>query len=163
MAADSKLSIPLQLVGVTAALFFATSMFRVVALTRAIVGYWRVLSNYATQRTWGGFYYPIFSPLALHAVVVVLSVGAFAALLYTRRETAVRVALAYIAAMLGVLAWQICARLPNGIDFYGLRMLPPSEKAFIGLYVVCAVWLIGLAVAVLPNYSFKRTGAEGLR
>jgi hypothetical protein len=164
MAPTSKLPMPLQLVGVTAALFFATSVFRLVALTRVVVGYWQALSSYSTHHTWSNFYYPVFSPLAVHALVVVASVAAFAALLYAQRSVAVKVSLLYIAAMLAVLVWHVSSRLPNGIDFYGLRLLPSSEKVFLGLCVVCTAWLIGLAAALLlPNYSLKRTAAGRLR
>ena len=160
MAPNSKLPMPLQLIGVTAVLFFATSVFRLVALTRVVVGYWQALSSYSTHHTWSNFYYPVFSPLAIHAIVAVASVAVFAALLYARRRTGVRVSLLYIAAMFAVLVWHICTRLPSGIDFYGLRLLPSSDKVFLGFCVVCAVWLIGLAAAVLlPNYSLKRTFA----
>jgi len=155
---------PLQLIGVTAVLFFATSVFRLVALTKVVVGYWQALSSYSTHHTWSNFYYPVFSPLAVHAAVVVASVTVFAALLYARSRTAAKVSLLYIAAMFAVLVWHICTRLPDGIDFYGLRLLPSSEKLFLGFCVVCAVWLIGVAAAVLlPNYSLKRTAADGLR
>ena len=164
MAPNSKLPMPLQLIGVTAVLFFATSVFRLIALTKAVAGYWQALSSYSTHHTWSNFYYPVFSPLAIHAIVAVASVAVFAALLYAQRGTAVKVSLLYIAAMLAVLIWHICTRLPDGIDFYGLRLLPPSEKFFLGFCVICAAWLIGLAaIVLLPNYSLKRTAAGRLR
>src|SRR5438045_2810706 len=105
---------PLQLIGVTAVLFSAASVFRLVAPTKVVVGYWQALSSYSTHHTWSNFYYPVFSPLAVHAVIVAASVTVFAALLYAQRRTAVKVSLLYIAAMFAVVVWRICTRLPDG-------------------------------------------------
>ena len=148
----------LQLVGVTAALVFATSTVSAIGFVLAMARQWHVLS--AIPRTWLGFYYPVvFSPV-FYALLAIVSAIMFAALLFARRSVLLKVSAAYIAALLLALVWRIYIHFPSG-GMDGLRLASPTSQVYFGLRFLYAVWLISLAIAVLPNYSLKRTAARG--
>jgi hypothetical protein len=160
MARDTKLPISLQLVGVTAALVFATSTVSAFSYVRALASQWQALGS--IPRTWSAFYYPITFLPAFYVVLALVSASMFAVLLFARRSTLVRTSVAYIIILLLALAWRIYIHLPAG-GFSGLRMLSLASWFYLGLRAAYAAWLVGLAVALLPNYSFKRTADVGLR
>jgi hypothetical protein len=152
----------LQLVGATAVLVFATSTVSTIAFVSALASQWDALLHTMPNKTWDGFYYPVFSLPVFYIVVAVLSAAMFGALLYASRGALVKIAIAYLVAMLAALTWRIYTHLPGGgVD--GLRMLAPTAKVYLGLRIGYAIWLVSLVVAVLPNNSLKRTAAGWLR
>ncbi|HEX6834449.1 MAG TPA: hypothetical protein VF132_13010 [Rudaea sp.] len=160
MTSDTKLPLSLQLVGVTAVLVFATSAVSAFSYVRALTAHWEALS--AMPRTWSSFYYPITFLPAFYVVLTVVSAVMFALLLFARRSALVRASGVYLVVLLLALAWRIYIHFPAG-GLGGLRMLSPTSWLYLGLRVGYAAWLVGLTVALLPNYSFKRTAATGLR
>jgi len=160
MAAGTKLPMPLQLVGVTAVLVFATSTVSLTPLAVSLAKNWHALGG--LLRAWSGYYDLVFISLALDALLVVASASMFVALLYAPHRVLPRLAIAYIAVVALILAWRIYIHFPNG-GIHGLRALAASAQLYFWLRILCVVWLAWLANAVMPNYSFKRTGAERLR
>jgi len=157
MSADSKLPIPLQLVGITAVLVFSVTTVGTIGYVQAIVTNWQLIDT--LPKTWEGLYYPIFFPPAFHAVLAILSAAMFAALVFAHRSVLAKFSLAYIAALLLALAWRIYVRVPaGGLD--GLRLASTQAKVYLLMHAAYAGWLIYLAKAVLPNYSLKRTAVE---
>nr|MBS0593536.1 hypothetical protein [Pseudomonadota bacterium] len=160
MAASTNLPVPIQLVGATAALIFCTAVVSAIGYGQAIAQNWSLFNE--MPRTWDGFYSAIVTSVGFYSVLAVISAALFGVLLFAQRKTVVWVSLAYLAVLLLSLAWRVYALLPGG-GFAGLRLMAPRVELRLGICMLYAIWLIGLAWAVLPNYSLKRTAAGWLR
>jgi len=156
MTGDTKLPISLQLVGLTAVVVFATSAVSAFSYVRALAAQWQSLSS--IPRTWSSFYYPIAFLPAFYVALTVVSAVMFAFLLVARRSALVKASAAYLIILILALAWRIYIHFP-AVGFGGLRMLSLTSWLYLGLRLAYAAWLVGLAVALLPNNSFKRTAA----
>jgi hypothetical protein len=160
MASNTKLPISLQLVGLTAVVVFATSTVSAYSYVRALASEWQAMDS--IPRTWSTFYYPIAFLPAFYVVLALVSACMFGLLLFAQRSVLVRASIVYIVVLLLALAWRIYIHFPAG-GLGGLRMLSPVVWLYLGLRLAYATWLVGLAVALLPNNSFKRTADVGLR
>ena len=159
MATSTKLPVSIQLIGVTAVLIFCTAVVSAIGYGRAIAHNWSVLSE--MPRTWDGFYSLIVTSIGFYSALAVLSATLFALLLFAQRKTVVWASLAYLALLFLALAWRAYAIFPGG-GLGGLRLAGPVVQLRLGLLALYAMWLMGLAWAVLPNYSLKRTAANRL-
>jgi len=159
MKVNAKLPIPMQLIGVTAALIFCTSTVGLIGFAGALAANWQVLDQ--MPRTWSGFYYPFVTSVGLYSALAIVSAAVFASLFFARRAVLVRVSLAYLAVLLLALMWRLYDVFPGG-GLGGLRLASPRVYLRLGVCVLYAAWLLGLAVALLPNYSLKRTAANRL-
>jgi len=100
---------------------------------------------------WSGFVVPFFSNTAL----AILSAIGFFGILFGRAERRNIYALVFVvgAIALHLLSWVAVAA--------GVRRFPDVSGLIVA--VLGLVWFFGLAVALRPNYSLKRTAADGLR
>jgi len=154
MAASSKLPVPIQLVGVTAVLVFCTAVVSAIGYGQAIARDWQILSQ--MPRTWDGFYSLVVTSVGFYSALAIVSATIFALLLFGRTTIHVRASLAYLALLLVALAWRIYWHFPaGGMD--GLRMLAPMGKLYFAVRIFYAVWLVGLAWAVLPKERLNKS------
>jgi hypothetical protein len=155
MAADTKLPRSLQLVGLTAVLVFSISAVNAYAHVRAIVAQWHLIAP--MPETWDNFY-SIYSLPALYSLLAVVSAAAFFTLWLAPRTSLVKASLVYLTLLFLALVWRICIHIPPS-DWFGFRAASTALRIYLGVHVFYAIYLIGLAYSVLPNYSFNRTAA----
>ena len=160
MSANTRLPIPLQLVGVTAVLVFAFSCVSSGPLLIDSARHWRLIAHLLPA--WAGYYDPVFSSLGIDCLLIIASAVVFVVLLYARSALAQRVAIAYLALLSVALAWRIYIHFP-GDGIHGFRLLSPLAKLYFALRIAYAIWLVWLINAVMPNYLLKRTAAGRLQ
>jgi len=157
MADDKKLPMSLQLVGLTAVVLFCFSAIAVFSCGRALWQAWpMIVSVTATNKV------ELFAPIVRAAYLNIASAALFAVLLRATALTAMRVAIAYLSVLLLLEGWQLLSWWFS----VGQRHFGHRDLVFflaLGTKLVYLAWPLWLLIKVWPNYSLKRTAADGLR
>ena len=159
MAADTKLPTSIQLVGITAVLVFSISTVTTYSYVKAIAAQWHLIVQ--LPQTWDNFY-GVYALPALYGLLAVASAAAFLTLWFAPRASLVQASLVYLAFLFLALVWRIYIHIPPS-DWFGFRSTSTALKIYLAVHIFYAIYLVGLAYSVLPNYSLKRTAAGRLR
>jgi amino acid permease len=152
MADEKKLSIALQLVGLTAVLVFCFFALGVFNLARAL---W--LSHETISSLEPSSQVELFLPLLIFGIVCIASLFTFLALLFRNARNAALIGVAYLALLLLFLAIQ----LVSGFLARSLRPeLQPMFAVWVGIRLLYAAWIVGLLVKIWSEYWRKPNLAD---
>src|ERR1700685_3761960 len=94
MSEEARLPISLQLLGITAVIIFSMCTITTIAFVEALVHQWDMIDE--MPKTWDAFYYPVFFSPGLYAALATASAVMFAALLFAKRSSVIKISIVYI-------------------------------------------------------------------
>jgi hypothetical protein len=149
---DTKLLIRLQLVGLTAVLFFCWSALGTFNLAQSLWLKHETIESLPIENQ-----LELYAPLILFATVCAASLYTFVALVFRTVRNAALISIVYLLLLLLFLVIQIVSTLLASLELH----IPQQVLViWLGVRVLCATWVVGLLAIVWPNYSLKRTAAN---
>jgi len=151
---DTKLPIPLQLVGLTAVLIFCWSALGTVHLAQSLWLKHETISSLTVENQ-----LELYAPLILFVTICGASLYTFVALVLVFRavRSAAVISIVYLLLLLLFLVIQIVSTLLASLE---LHIPQQVLVTWLGVRALCATWVVGLLAKVWPNYLLKRTTAN---